>query len=91
MKKDTQCVHSGTISDRVTRGINTPLYASSSFEYLDVEESMYPRYQNTPNQQAVARKLSALENTESGLLFSSGMAAISTVIFSLAGQGDHVA
>jgi cystathionine beta-lyase len=55
-----------------------------------VDDSIYPRYQNTPNQQAVAKKLSTLENTETGLLFSSGMAAISTVIFSLAGQGDHV-
>jgi cystathionine beta-lyase len=90
MGKNTQCVHSGTTSDRVTRGINTPIYTSSSFEYLDVPENVYPRYNNTPNQQAVSQKLSALENTESGLLFSSGMAAISTVIFSLAGQGDHV-
>ena len=90
MGKNTQCVHSGTTSDRVTRGINTPIYTSSSFEYLDAPENVYPRYYNTPNQQAVAKKLSALENTESGLLFSSGMAAISTVIFALAGQGDHV-
>jgi len=90
MGKNTQCVHSGTTSDRVTRGLNTPIYTSSSFEYLDVPENVYPRYYNTPNQLAVAKKLSALENTESGLLFSSGMAAISTVIFSLAGQGDHV-
>jgi len=90
MGKYTQCVHTGTISDRVMRGVNSPLYASSSFEYMDVSDSMYPRYNNTPNQKAVAKKLSALENTESSLLFSSGMAAISTVIFSLAGQGDHV-
>jgi len=90
MGKNTQCVHSGTTSDRVTRGINTPIYTSSSFEYLDAPENVYPRYYNTPNQQAVAKKLSALENTESGLLFSSGMAAISMVIFALAGQGDHV-
>jgi len=90
MGKNTQCVHSGTAPDRVTRGLNTPVYTSSSFEYLDAPENVYPRYYNTPNQHAVVKKLSTLENTESGLLFSSGMAAISTVIFSLAGQGDHV-
>jgi len=90
MDKNTQCVHSGTISDRVTRGLNTPIFTSSSFEYMDVLENVYPRYFNTPNQKAVVDKLSALENTAGGLLFSSGMAAISTVIFSIAGNGDHV-
>jgi cystathionine beta-lyase len=90
MGKNTQCVHSGTMSDRVTRGLNTPIFTSSSFEYMDVPENVYPRYFNTPNQKAVVDKLIALENTEDGLLFSSGMAAISTVIFSIAGQGDHV-
>jgi cystathionine beta-lyase len=90
MGKNTLCVHSGTISDRVTRGLNTPIFTSSSFEYMDVPENVYPRYFNTPNQKAVADKLCALENTAGGLLFSSGMAAISTVIFSIAGKGDHV-
>jgi len=90
MKKDTQCVHSGVYSDRSTRGINTPIFTSSSYEYLDVSENVYPRYFNTPNQKAVVEKLCALENAEDGLLFSSGMAAISTVVFSLLSSGDHV-
>ncbi len=90
MGKHTQCVHSGSMADRVTRGLNTPIFTSSSFEYLDVPENVYPRYFNTPNQKAVSEKLRALENTESGMLFSSGMAAISTVIFALASSGDHV-
>jgi O-acetylhomoserine/O-acetylserine sulfhydrylase-like pyridoxal-dependent enzyme len=33
MKKDTQCVHSGTYVDLKTKGINTPIFTSSSFEY----------------------------------------------------------
>ena len=89
MKKDTQCVHSGAYSDRATRGVTTPIFTSSSFEYLDVPENVYPRYFNTPNQNAVVEKLCALENAEAGLLFSSGMAAISTVVFSLLSSGDH--
>jgi cystathionine beta-lyase len=90
MKKETQCVHSGAYFDRTTRGINTPIFTSSSYEYLDVPETVYPRYFNTPNQKAVVDKLCALENAEDGLLFSSGMAAISTVVFSLLSNGDHV-
>ena len=90
MKKDTQCVHSGTYVDPETRGINTPVFTSSSFEYLDRPENVYPRYFNTPNQKTVIDKLCALENAEDGLIFSSGMAAISTVIFSLLKSGDHI-
>lgn len=90
MKKNTQCVHSGTYSDPRTRGINTPIFTSSSFEYLDMPENVYPRYFNTPNQQSIIHKLCALENAEDGLFFSSGMAAISTAIFSFLSSGDHI-
>ena len=90
MKKDTQCVHSGTCADPQTRGINTPIYTSSSFEYLDMPENVYPRYFNTPNQKVIIEKLCALENAADGLIFSSGMAAISTVMFSFLSSGEHV-
>ncbi len=36
------------------------------------------------------KRLPPLENTESALVFSSGMAAISTVLFTFLGKGDHV-
>ncbi len=90
MKKHTQCVHSGTYNDPGTKGVNTPIFTSSSFEYMDLPENVYPRYNNTPNQKAVINKLCALENAEDGLIFSSGMAAISTAIFSLLSKGDHI-
>ncbi len=90
MRKDTQCVHSGTYVDPGTKGLNTPIYTSSSFEYLDAPENVYPRYFNIPNQKAVIDKLCALENAEDGLVFSSGMAAISTVLFTFLNSGDHI-
>ena len=90
MKKDTQCVHSGTHKDSNTRGLNTPIFTSSSFEYLDTPENVYPRYFNTPNQKSIVRKLCDLENAEEGLLFSSGMAAISTAMLAFLNSGDHV-
>jgi cystathionine beta-lyase/cystathionine gamma-synthase len=90
MKKQTQCVHSGTYRDPETKGVNTPIFTSSSFEYMDLDENVYPRYNNTPNQNAVVDKLCALENAQDGLIFSSGMAAISTAIFSLLSKGDHI-
>jgi len=90
MEKETQCVHGGSYRDGATRGINTPIFTSSAFEYLDREETMYPRYFNTPNQDAVVEKVCALEGAEGGVLFSSGMAAMSTSILAFAGSGDHV-
>jgi cystathionine beta-lyase/cystathionine gamma-synthase len=90
MRKETQCVHVGTINDSIAGGVNSPLFPSSAFEYLDRGDVPYPRYFNTPNQKAVVEKVCALEGGEEGILFSSGMAAISTTILAFAGTGDHV-
>jgi len=87
--KSTICVHQGQKTDKY-RGINTPIYTSTSYAYLDTDERMYPRYFNIPNQQALIEKLSKLENAESGLIYSSGMAAISTTLLSLLNKGDHI-
>ena len=90
MKKETQCVHSGTIEDNIFAGVVSPIYTSTAFGYLDRETVCYPRYFNTPNQNAVIAKVCALEGAEDGVLFSSGMAAISSAILAYAGSGDHV-
>jgi len=87
--KTTQCVHTGTIVDEKTRGTVTPIYSSSAYDYLQVEEHAYPRYFNTPNQKVVSEKIAALENGEKGMVFGSGMAAISTTLFALLKAGDH--
>ena len=90
LSKKTNCVHSGGIFDKTTRGANTPIYTSTSYAYLDTDERPYPRYFNTPNQRALINKLCALENGEAGLVFGSGMAAITTTLFSFLKNGDHV-
>ncbi|HYX06476.1 MAG TPA: PLP-dependent aspartate aminotransferase family protein [Bacteroidales bacterium] len=88
--KHTACVHTGTYRDSRVPGINTPVYTSTAFEYLDNEESIYPRYFNTTNQEVIVKKIAALEHAENGLVMSSGMAAISTVLLGLLKSGDHV-
>lgn len=90
MKKETQCVHSGAIKDTVYGGVNSPIFTSTAFNYLDRDHALYPRYFNTPNQGAVVAKVCALEGAEDGVLFSSGMAAISSSILAFARAGDHV-
>lgn len=71
-------------------GLNTPLFSSSAIEYLDDSEVRYPRYFNTLNHDVVADKMNALETSEAGLVTCSGMAAISSILFGLLRNGDHV-
>ncbi|MBL7113498.1 MAG: PLP-dependent transferase, partial [Bacteroidales bacterium] len=87
--KNTACVHAGTQVDKVFRGVNTPIHTSTSFEYLELDEVRYPRYFNTPNIDSLSNKLAKLEQGEAGLVFSSGMAAISTTLFTFLKKGDH--
>lgn len=87
--KSTICIHEGQKPDAF-RGINTPIYTSTSYGYLDTEERLYPRYSNIPNQTVVIEKLAKLENAETGLIFGSGMAAISSTLFTLLNSGDHI-
>ncbi len=88
--KATLCVHAGTENAHGTQGVNTPIYTSSAFNYMDAAEAPYPRYFNTPNQKVVTHKICTLEGGEAGLLVSSGMAAVSTAILSLLRPGDHI-
>ena len=90
MKNKTIAVHKGTLKDGKTGGVNTPIYTSSAYDYINKDETFYPRYFNTPNQNAVAKKIAGLEHAEAGLVFSSGMGAISTSILAFAGAGDHI-
>lgn len=90
MKSDTQCVHSGTYHDPTTGGINTPIFTSSAYNYLDRDELFYPRYFNTTNQDVVVKKICTLEKAADGVVFSSGMAAMSTSLLAFAGAEDHV-
>lgn len=86
----TLSVHAGTQIDPKVQGANTPIHTSSAFAYIGKKANVYPRYFNTPNQQVVIEKLCALEKAEHGILFSSGMAAISTTVVGLLSKGDHL-
>ncbi|MFK0691138.1 trans-sulfuration enzyme family protein [Mesorhizobium sp. IMUNJ 23033] len=87
---ETLCVHSGTIDDRLTWGTRSPLFPSNSHKHLVAQEDLYPRHSNVANQRAVAEKLRDLEQGEKALVFSSGMAAISTALLSHLRHGDHL-
>ncbi len=89
-RESTLCLHAGTHLDPTNGGVCTPLYTSTAFAFPnDTNTPIYPRYFNTPNQEVVCQKLTALEQGEDALVFSSGMAAISSVLLSHLQPGDH--
>jgi cystathionine beta-lyase len=90
MKLSTHCVHTGEIHDEQFKGAISAFYPSTSYPFEDVEVKRYPRYFNTPNQVALAKKMAALELAEAALLFGSGMGAVSNAIMAFAGPGDHI-
>ena len=89
-KVQTICVHEGQLVDEQHKGAISPLYMATAYAYDGVEINRYPRYFNTPNQVGLAKKIAALEGAEQGLIFGSGMAAVSTALLSHLRAGDHV-
>jgi len=87
---NTICTHVGEIKDEQFKGAISPLYMSSSYAYQGVDIKRYPRYLNTPNQEALSKKIAVLEGTESALIFGSGMAAISHTLLAFLKKGDHI-
>lgn len=87
---NTICTHLGEIKDEQFKGVISPIYLSTSYAFENVDVKRYPRYFNTPNQEALCKKIAMLEKGESSLIFGSGMAAISTTLFAFLQKGDHI-
>ena len=84
------CTHVGEVKDEQFKGAVSPIYMSTSYAFDGVDVKRYPRYLNTPNQEALVKKIAALEKTENALIFGSGMAAVSTTLLAFLKQGDHI-
>lgn len=87
---NTICTHVGEVEDTQFQGAISPLFMSSSYQYDGVDVKRYPRYFNTPNQEALGKKIAALEKCEAGMLFASGMAAVSHSLLAFLQKGDHL-
>lgn len=87
---NTTCVHVGEVKDEQFKGAVSPIYMSTSYAFDNVDIKRYPRYYNTPNQEMLHKKIAALEHTEDALVFTSGMAAISSAMLAFLKKGDHV-
>ncbi len=90
---DTRLVHAGEPEPRHHGAVVLPIFQTAMFEthgeagYHDLK---YIRLNNTPNHEALHKKLAAIENAEAALVTSSGMAAISTALLTVLKTGDHL-
>ncbi len=90
---ETKTVHAGEPNPRINGAVVMPIFQSAMFESAGerrYDDIRYIRLNNTPNHIALAEKLAQLENAESALVTSSGMAAISTTLLTLLSNGDHL-
>lgn len=85
MHPATLCIH--TPGESREHGMVSPILPATAYPYMDSPEIVYPRYFNTDNQKIVAARLAAIEGGGEGLLFSSGMAAVTTTLLALVGPG----
>jgi cystathionine beta-lyase/cystathionine gamma-synthase len=101
MKQATKLIHAGEgVDTGATPSLTTPIYETSTFVFDSVADVikyqegklngyLYSRYEN-PTVVAVEQKLAAVDGAETSLLFSSGMAAISTALLTLLKSGDEI-
>jgi cystathionine gamma-synthase len=96
----TQAVHAGEPRARAGNAITTPIMQTATYTFGNskeiadhfegrIERDEYGRYGN-PTQRVAEQKLAALEGAADGLLFASGMAAITTTLFAMLSKGAHV-
>jgi len=69
-----------------------PLYQSVNYtqEFGTTEGLRYTRYGNSPNAEAVQRRLALLEGSEAALALASGMGATACAMLALLRPGDHL-
>ena len=87
---ETQCVHASDVINDPYQGAVSPIHIATSYPYDNVETKRYPRYFNTPGQEALNAKLATLEKTEAALVFGSGMGAVANALLTFLKAGDHV-
>ena len=93
-------VHGGEVRDRHAQSLVSPIVQTATFTFEGVEDFEafkagkrsgyeYTRYGN-PTQRVAEQKIAALEGAGDALLFSSGMAAVCSVLLAMLSSGQHM-
>ncbi len=97
---DTMSIHAGSEGKNANNALNPPIYQTSTFVFDNIEhvekvmsfesdDYVYTRG-NNPTLRLFENRMTALEEGSGAVAFASGMAAISSVLFSLLKPGDNV-
>ena len=95
----TAAIHAAR-AESAARPISSPIFQSSTFASASAEDfarvavevatpDFYTRHGN-PNHVELAKVVATLEGAERGLVFASGLAALTTTLLALAGGGEHI-
>ncbi len=100
MKFDTMLIHGGSDHFNPENALNPPIFQTSTFVFHDTDhiekvmsfessDCVYTRG-NNPTLKILEKRMAILENGVASVAFASGMAAISSVLFSFLKPGDDV-
>jgi len=96
----TKAIHAGKMKDQQYGSLTTPIYQTSTFIFENCKQGgdrfaglegghIYTRLGN-PTTDALEARLAALEGSEACVAFGSGMGAVSSVLWTICKQGDHI-
>lgn len=96
----TRAIHAGNVHDAQYGALSTPIYQTSTFVFENCEQGgrrfageeggyIYSRLGN-PTTSILENKIAALEGGEACAAAASGMGAISSCLWSIAGAGKHI-
>ena len=96
----TRLLHADRFGGAEHGAVHKPIHTTAAYAYpscrdlVSVFQGEQPGYvysrQGNPTGTALEAKISLLENASATVVFSTGMAAIAAVLFSLLRAGDHV-
>jgi O-acetylhomoserine (thiol)-lyase len=97
---ETLQIHAGQVPDPTTGARALPLYQTTAYQFRDTQHAanlfglaemgnIYTRIMN-PTQDAVEKRIAALEGGVAALLVASGSAATTYSILNVAEAGDHI-
>lgn len=96
----TKAIHAGNVKDQQYGALTTPIYQTSTFVFDSCEQGgrrfageeaghIYTRLGN-PTTSVLESKVAALECGEACVATASGMGAISSALWTIAGAGKHI-
>jgi O-acetylhomoserine (thiol)-lyase len=100
MRNETLCVHGGFVSDPTTKAVAVPIYQSVAYAFdsadhgaalfnLETEGFRYSRISN-PTNEALERRVAALEGGVAAISVASGQAALNYAFLTLADCGGNI-